>query len=130
MKLPALPPPTSFAEGQRMIFGCLVALSGMFCGACAVAMICLLMWGGFSAKEEHTIVVILGWSLGGFIASMAAVIMALAVGGPVGKFSGKVGKDGASFEASDHESAPTVTTTTTVTPSPPVAPPKPDVTLP
>lgn len=120
-----LPPPTNFAEGQRKLFGILVSAAGMFCGACAVAMVCLLMWGGWSDKEEHTIVVIFGWSLGGFIAAMTLVIGFLAVGGPVGKFKASVGKEGGSFEAGDHESAmvPSVTTTTTVTPAP--AAPKP-----
>lgn len=95
----SLPPPTSFAEGQRQLFGRLMAAAGMFCGACAVAMICLLMWGGFSKDEEHTIVVIFGGSLGGFILLMGAVIVAMAVGGPVGKFKASASKDGASLEA-------------------------------
>jgi hypothetical protein len=54
--------------------------------------------GQLVAKEEHTIVLIFGWTLGGFVASMAAVIVGLLVGGPVGRFKGSVGKDGASFE--------------------------------
>lgn len=101
MKIPRLPAPTNFAEGQRALFGCLVAFAGMFCGACSVGMIALLMWGGWSEKEEHTIVVIFGWSLGGFIASMAMVIGFLAVGGPVGRFKAGVSKDGANLEVSD-----------------------------
>ncbi len=49
-----LPPPGTFAEGQRHVYGLLAAAAGMFCGACAVAMVALLMWGGWSAAEEHT----------------------------------------------------------------------------
>lgn len=94
-----LPPPTSFAEGQRLVYGYLVAAAGMFCGVMAIAMICLLMWGNWSKSEEHTIVVIFGWTLGGFIAAMSAVIVGLLVGGPVGRFKGSVSKDGASIEA-------------------------------
>jgi hypothetical protein len=109
-----LPPPTTFAEGQRKLFGLLVAAAGMFCGAMAIAMICLLMWGSWSAKEEHTIVLIFGWTLGGYVASMAAVIVGLLVGGPVGRFKGSVGKDGATFEA-ETEGAATATKTTTTT---------------
>jgi hypothetical protein len=30
---PRLPPPQTFAEGQRLIYGLLAALAGMFCGA-------------------------------------------------------------------------------------------------
>ena len=94
-----LPPPSTFAEGQRLVYGLLAAAAGMFCGACAVAMVALLMWGGWSAAEEHSIVVIFGWSLGGFIAAMVAVIAGLLAGGPVGRFKMSATRDGASLEA-------------------------------
>lgn len=94
-----LPPPVTFAEGQRLIYGWLAAAAGIFCGLAAVAMICLLMWGGWSRAEEHTIVVIFGCALGGFIAAMCAVIIGLLVGGPVGRFKGSAGRDGVSLEA-------------------------------
>lgn len=94
-----LPSPQTFAEGQRLIYGWLAAAAGMFCGAMAVAMIALLMWGGWSRAEEHTIVVIFGCALGGFIAAMSAVIVGLLVGGPVGRFKGSAGRDGVSLEA-------------------------------
>ena len=94
-----LPPPGTFAEGQRLVYGLLAAGAGMFCGACAVAMVALLMWGRWSAAEEHSIVVIFGWSLGGFIAAMVAVIVGLLAGGPVGRFKVSAGRDGASLGA-------------------------------
>ena len=94
-----LPPPGTFAEGQRLVYGLLAAAAGMFCGLAAVAMIALLMWGGWSAREEHSIVVIFGWSLGGFIAAMVAVIVGLLAGGPVGRFKLSAGREGASLEA-------------------------------
>ena len=94
-----LPPPGTFAEGQRLVYGLLAAAAGMFCGACAVAMVALLMWGRWSAAEEHSIVTIFGWSLGGFIAAMAAVIVGLLAGGPVGRFRLAASRDGASLEA-------------------------------
>ena len=94
-----LPPPGTFAEGQRYIYGLLAAAAGMFCGACAVAMVALLMWGGWSRGEEHSIVIIFGWSLGGFIAAMVVVIVGLLAGGPVGRLKVVASKDGASIEA-------------------------------
>jgi hypothetical protein len=94
-----LPPPGTFAEGQRYIYGLLAAAAGMFCGACAIAMIALLMWGGWSLAEEHSIVTIFGWSLGGFIAAMVVVIVGLLAGGPVGRFKIEANREGASFEA-------------------------------
>ena len=95
----SLPPPTTFAEGQRYIYGLLASAAGMFCGAAAGFMVALLMWGGWSPAEEHTIVTIFGWSLGGFIAAMVAVIVGLLAGGPVGRFKMTATKDGGSFEA-------------------------------
>ena len=94
-----LPPPGTFAEGQRFVYGLLAAAAGMFCGACAVAMIALLMWGGWSAGEEHRIVAIFGWSLGGFITAMVVVIVGLLAGGPVGRFRVTASRDGAMLEA-------------------------------
>lgn len=99
----ALPPPGTFAEGQRLIYGLLAAAGGMFCGLAAIAMIALLMWGGWSADEQHSIVIIFGWALGGFIAAMVAVIVGLLAGGPVGRFRLSAGRDGASFEADCEE---------------------------
>ncbi|HUE79736.1 MAG TPA: hypothetical protein VMN38_08905 [Sphingomicrobium sp.] len=94
-----LPPPTTFAEGQRLVYGLLAAAGGIFCGACAVAMVALLMWGGWPPGELHSIVLIFGWSLGGFIVAMIAVIVGLLAGGPVGRFKVAAGRDGASLEA-------------------------------
>ena len=100
-----LPSPQTFAEGQRYIYGLLASAAGIFCGICSVAMIALLMWGGWSRSEEHTIVTIFGWSLGGFIAAMVVVIIGLLAGGPVGRFKVAASKDGASIEADRRSSA-------------------------
>jgi hypothetical protein len=94
-----LPPPRTFAEGQRTIYGLLAAAAGVFCGACAVAMVALLMWGGWSAAEEHSIVTIFGWSLAGFIVAMVVVIVGLLAGGPVGRFRFTASAQGAAIEA-------------------------------
>src|SRR5256885_7067575 len=94
-----LPPPVTFAEGQRYIYGLLAAAAGMFCGAAAGLMVAPLMWGGWSRSEEHTIVTIFGWSLGGFIVAMIAVIIGLLAGGPVGRFKVSATREGASLEA-------------------------------
>ena len=48
-----LPPPSTFPEGQRLIYGLLAAAAGLFCGACAVAMIALLMWAA-GARPRNT----------------------------------------------------------------------------
>jgi hypothetical protein len=89
----------TFAEGQRLVYGLLAAAGGIFSGAGAVAMVALLMWGRWSRHEEQSIVTIFGWSLGGFIVAMIAVIVGLLAGGPVGRFKVAAGRDGASIEA-------------------------------
>jgi hypothetical protein len=94
-----IPQPSSFAEGQRYIYGLLASAAGVFCGAASGLMVALLMWGGWSRPEEHTIVTIFGWSLGGFIAAMIVVIIGLLAGGPVGRFKVAATRDGASIEA-------------------------------
>jgi Na+/proline symporter len=94
-----LPPPVTFAEGQRYIYGLLASAAGMFCGAAAGFMVALLMWGGWSPAEEHTIVRIFGWSLGGFIVAMVVVIIGLLAGGPVGRVKLSASRDGAAIEA-------------------------------
>jgi hypothetical protein len=94
-----LPPAHTFAEGQRYIYGLLASAAGMFCAAAAGFMVALLMWGGWSRAEEHTIVLIFGWSLGGFIFAMVVVIVGLLAGGPVGRFKVEASGDGASIEA-------------------------------
>ena len=93
------PSPGTFAEGQRYIYGLLASAAGMFCGGASGVMIALLMWGGWSPAEEHSIVTIFGWSLGGFIAAMIVVIVWLVAGGPVGRFKMTASRDGASVEA-------------------------------
>ena len=94
-----LPPPGTFAEGQRYIYGLLASAADMFCGAASCFMVALLMWGGWGPAEEHGIVTIFGWSLGGFIAAMIVVIVGLLAGGPVGRFKVTASRDGASVEA-------------------------------
>lgn len=97
--LTRLPAPQTFAEGQRLVYGLLAASAGIFCGLCALAMIALLMWGRWSVAQEHSIVTIFGWALGGFIAAMVAVIVGLLAGGPVGRFRMSATRDGACLEA-------------------------------
>jgi hypothetical protein len=100
-----LPPPQSFAEGQRLIYGWLAAAAGMFCGTCSVLMVCLLMWGEWSAAVVHTFVLFFGGALGGFIIAMTSVIIGLLVGGPVGRFKASAGREGVTLlaEADDCE---------------------------
>jgi hypothetical protein len=95
----SLPSPSTFAEGQRQIYGWLAAAAGIFCGTCSLLMVCLLMWGNWSQTQEHTIVVIFGGTLAGYIIGMMSVTIGLLVGGPVGRFKGSASREGVSLEA-------------------------------
>ena len=100
--LGGLPPPATFAEGQRLVYGLLAAAGGMFCGGCGgddrAAHV-----GRMVRSEEHSIVIIFGCSLGGFIVAMMAVIVGLLAGGPVGRFKVSATREGASLEADGGE---------------------------
>lgn len=95
-----IPPPTNFAEGLRSLDNALAAASGPFYGSVAIALICFLMFGGWSKAEEHTIVLILGFTLGGYVALQAVVTIGLLVGGPVGRFDLDADKTGIRMSAS------------------------------
>ena len=45
------------------------------------------------------IILIFGWSLGGFIVAMVTVIVGLLAGGPVGRLKLSASREGASLEA-------------------------------
>lgn len=110
-----LPPPTDFAQGQRALALWLMSAAGMFAGVMICAIIALLVWGGWSPANERLILYIVAGALAGFVVSMIAVILALAVGGPVGRFKMDASRSGVGFDLSGDQPAATVTTTTAVT---------------
>lgn len=116
-----LPAPGSFAEGQRMIFGCLVAAAGVAHFAFAAVIVAILVKSDWGKDNFAQIIEILGYGLFLLLAIDGAVVIALALGGPVGRLKLKAGKDGFEGEASgDGEPPqPIVTTTTTTVPQQP-----------
>ena len=94
--------PSTFAESERALYGRLMAGAGVFAGLCALGMVitlAMMIFGGYAPGQERLVLIIFGCSLGGFILAMVAVIIALAVGGPVGRFSVKATKEGAELSA-------------------------------
>jgi hypothetical protein len=94
-----LPPPTTFAEGQRALFGWLMSAAGVFCGLGFAGVILLLWLGGWSQASEGQRIGAIALMGAGFPLGMISVIIAMAVGGPVGRFKADISKDGASVEA-------------------------------
>lgn len=84
--------PTTFLERQRAIYGWLIAAAGVFCGLAFAGLIMLLWLGGWSLATEGQRIAAIALLGAGFPTGMLSVIVALAVGGPVGKF--RLSKDG------------------------------------
>lgn len=96
-----LPSPATFAEGQRAVYGWLIAAAGVFNGIGFSCLLFLLWKGGWSAGTESQRIAALAVLGGAFPLGQLAVIVALAVGGPVGKL--RVTKDEIAAEAkTDH----------------------------
>lgn len=103
------PPPGNFAEGQRQLYGWLMAAAGVCFSLAAIAAAVVIVWGDWPADLARLRLLLIGGALGGATIGSIAVTIALAVGGPVGRFSVKASKEGAEL------SADAVVTTTTVT---------------
>jgi len=69
-----------------MLFG-----AGIVCTALAAASLTIAWRGGWPPGTEAKRLDIVGWALAGGLGGMGAVIVALAIGGPVGRLKGKVG---------------------------------------
>lgn len=110
-----IPSPSTFAEGQRAIALWLMASAGIFCGIGTIMVILLFWLGGWSSASEHQrllyiVLIAITYPLG-----CISVILALAVGGPVGRFKMDANRGGVGFDLSGDQPAATVTTTTAVT---------------
>lgn len=111
------PQPQTFAELWRGRMSTALFVAGAGCFALAIGVLLILWLGGWPADTDRQRINIFGWALIGALAGMMAVIVSLAIGGPVGRFKGRLGRDGAELEAEDRDdppAAPTVPTTTTV----------------
>lgn len=87
-----LPSPTTFPEGQRALYGWLIAAAGIFNGLAFAGVILLLWLGGWGVATEGQRIAAIAILGAGFSLGQLAVIAALAVGGPVSKL--RLSKDG------------------------------------
>ncbi|UIJ43738.1 hypothetical protein LZK98_11615 [Sphingomonas cannabina] len=120
------PQPQTYAERLRGTMSWALLGAGIVCTGFAVGALLIAWRGGWPAGTEHQRLSIVGWALLGALAGMLAVIISLAIGGPVGRFKANVGRAGVGLEAEDHDLPPaaTVTTTTVVNPAASAAPPQ------
>lgn len=108
-----LPPPVTFEDGQRKLYGLLMAGAGVAYSIAVLCGVALVVWGTWPADLAKLRLLILAGAIGGGTIGSIAVTLALAVGGPVGRFSIEASKDGAKLSAEDHSSGVTATTTLT-----------------
>lgn len=86
----SIPPPTTFAEGQRKLYGFAVAGAGVAIGLAVCAGAAVVAFGDWGKDQLHFQLVILFALLGGGLTIMSFVIIGLLLGGPVGKFNTKL----------------------------------------
>lgn len=94
-----LPPPTNFVEGQRKLYGILMSIAGVCFGIAAIAAACVVIWGAWPAHLAKLRLYIIGGALMMACGGSIAVTIALAVGGPVGRFKTKITRMGVETEA-------------------------------
>lgn len=94
-----LPPPTTFAEGLRLLFAYAAIACGVAIGCAAVGLAAVFIWGGWPPALYGRIVEILGTALIGAIGLLGVCLVGMLLGGPVGRLKGSVSRDGASIEA-------------------------------
>lgn len=107
-----LPPPITFADGQRKLYGIAAGAAGVFYGIAVLAGVAVAVWGKWGTDLLRVQLYILAGCLAAGVLGNISVTIGLLVGGPVGKFKTAVSKEGATFEA-EGDPAPTTTTTTT-----------------
>lgn len=98
-----LPPPATFAEGERKKFGILMSIAGVCYGLAAIAAACVIIWGTWPESLAKLRLYIIGAALLMACAGSICVTIALAVGGPVGRLSSKITREGVEVSAEDRD---------------------------
>lgn len=91
MTRPPDPGTTGPAERMRALMVWMLFGAGIVCTALATAALLIAWLGHWPAGREAQRLDIVGHALLGGLCGMGAVIVALAIGGPVGRLKGRVG---------------------------------------
>lgn len=98
--LKGLPQPKNFEQGQRKLFGLLMVASGMFSGAVALALVIFMSVLAYQFPTHRALILyVIAGGLAAYLIMQSIVMIAMAVGGPVGRFKVSATKEGASLEA-------------------------------
>lgn len=104
------PPATTFREGQRALMVKLMSGAGIFCGLLAVWLVFEIKDVSWPEALRSQQLELLGWALIGAFCGMLMVIVALTIGGPIGKTQAKVDTELGSIDLNaqgDGDSTPT-----------------------
>lgn len=86
----SVPPPTTFAEGQRKLYGIAAAVAGISFGLAVLLGGYFVLFGKWTAAQEAARLYILAGLLVSGCVNTTIVIVGLLLGGPVGRFGGKI----------------------------------------
>jgi len=84
------PPPTTFAEGQRRLYGLAAAVAGITFGLAVLVGAGIVVFGDWGKENVKAQLYILGGLVAAGTVNTTIVVIGLLLGGPVGKFNGKV----------------------------------------
>jgi len=98
-----LPPPTNFTEGLRLVFSLAAMLAGLAFGLGLIALVIVLVWGGWPENLFGQIIEILGAVAIGSVILIGITQVGMLLGGPVGRIKGSAGKGGVTLEAENNE---------------------------
>lgn len=100
-----LPPPTSFAEGMRLLFAIAALVAGIAFGIGTVALVTILVWGNWPVTLYPKIVGLVGIIAIGGLVLIGITQVGILLGGPVGRFKAAVSREGATIEGDSGSAA-------------------------
>ena len=93
------PPPLTFAEGQRRLYGIAAGIAGVAFGLAVIVGASIIVFGDWSPGLERARLYILGGLVAAGTAGTIIVTIGLLVGGPVGRMKANVSRESVSVEA-------------------------------
>lgn len=90
--------PSTFEQAQARFYGRALVAAGVAIGCATVALIAVLVWGGWPTDLFGAIITILGVTAGGAQGILLYVIHALAIGGPVKNSQVILNKEGVNLK--------------------------------
>lgn len=88
------PAATTFAQGQQALMVKLLARCGIVATALVIALVGILIWGGWEARHQRLVIYIMAGVVGLYGLTNLAIVLSFAVGGPVGRIDLEATRNG------------------------------------